>query len=231
MRIDLFFGAGGAYFGLPKPQYAILNDLDDDVFNLYMVIKSNPDELHQALEQMPVSSSLLKHWKANQETDPIQKALRFVFLSNFSLLGKGDTLRLGFSDPKKVVLSDVKKTFTELGNAKITNYDFREVIPKVEFSDRVCRKSKAFVYLDPVYLETSYTYKVPKWTKDDTIDCLDIMASSGIKCAMSEFDHPLVLEEANRRGFRVIPIVERRNINNRRCEILIANYDNDLTIW
>lgn len=38
MRIELFFGAGGAFFNMPKAKYNILNDYDDDVTNLYELL-------------------------------------------------------------------------------------------------------------------------------------------------------------------------------------------------
>ena len=50
------------------------------------------------------------------------------------------------------------------------------------------------------------------------------MSNEGIPAAMSEFDHPFILSEAKKRGFKVIPIKERQNIKNRRIEILVTNY-------
>ena len=225
MRIDLFFGAGGAFFGLPKPQYAILNDLDDDVINLYFIIQQRRDDFISEFLKLPISSSLVKYWKKNHETDPLKKALRFILLSNFTYLGKGDTLRLGLYDQKKVMISKIDQVFLELANVKLCCYDFRDVISKIEFSDRVCRKEKAFLFLDPIYLDSEHTYKVPKWKEKDTIDCLDLMISSGIKSAMCEFNHPTVVEQSKKRGLNVIPIKERRNIKKRSAEILITNYN------
>lgn len=63
MRIELFFGAGGSYFYLPKPKYAILNDLDDDVYNLYKVILNNKEELIHQVKLMPITENLVKYWK------------------------------------------------------------------------------------------------------------------------------------------------------------------------
>jgi len=226
MRIDLFFGAGGAFFGLPKPQYSILNDLDDDVTNFYFIIQERKEEFIYEFLKMPISSSLVRYWKNHQETDPLKKALRFTLLSNFTYLGKGDTLRLGLSDQKKVMIQKIDQVFLELQSAKLCNYDFREVIPKIEFADRISRKEKAFVFMDPVYLDSNHTYKVPKWKKDDTLDCLDLMITCGIRAAMCEFDHPIVIEESKKRGLNIIPIKERRNIKKRSTEILITNYNN-----
>ena len=228
MRIELFFGAGGSFFYLPKPQYAILNDLDDDVINLYLMVQNNLEHLRREIELVPVTSSLMVYWKKNLETDPIRKALRFLFLSNFSYMGKGDTLRLGLDNAKKSILKNLNKTFELLQDVKLTSRDFREVLPKISFTKGLNDKEKCFVYLDPIYLGTEHYYKVPNWTKDDSIDCLEIVKNCGIRSAMSEFNHPFIVKEAKARGLNVIGLKDRANIKNRKLEILITNYSNSL---
>ena len=227
MRIELFFGAGGSFFYTPIPRYSILNDYDDDVSNLYLMILDQKKELYEYIRFLPVSSSLLEYWKKNKETDLIKKAVRFLLLSNFTYLGKGDTLRLGVDKCKQSLIDRIQPTFEMLVNSKITSYDFREVLPKVSFQEAVTPKRDSFVYLDPIYLDTVHTYKVPNWNVDDTEDCFKIMAECGVKCAMSEFDHEQVLDFASDYKMNVITIGNRRNIKNERNEILITNYDSN----
>ncbi|MFK5856578.1 MAG: DNA adenine methylase [Bacteroidota bacterium] len=224
MRIELFFGAGGSYFYLPAPKYAILNDFDDDVTNLYKILLDHKFELIHQIKLMPISQSLVKYWKSNLETDPMRKAIRFLLLSNFTYLGKGDTLRLGLDNTKRSLIKNIEPTFLMLQNAKITNDDFRNVIDKISFSETVMKKSDAFVYLDPIYLDTTHFYKVPKWTVNDTEDCFKIMDTCGIPSAMSEFTHESVLDFASDYNMNVIYLKERRNIKDRKIEILITNY-------
>lgn len=184
LRIDLFFGAGGAYFNLPKSQYHILNDLDDDVTNLYLVIKERSEDLRSEIEKLPISASLLRHWKKNQEADPVLKAVRFLLVSNFSFLGKGDMLKMEPGRTKEKLLARITPTLKELGEARISNLDFREVLPTIVFKKDFIDRKDAFIYLDPVYLDTSNIYKVPTWTEKDSFDCFEIMSNSGIRSAM-----------------------------------------------
>lgn len=227
MRVELFFGAGGSYFYLPKPKYAILNDLDDDVYNLYKIILNNKEELIRQIRLMPITESLLKDWKKNIELDPITKAIRFLLLSNFTYLGKGDTLRFGLENVKKNIIKNIEPTFLWLQDATLMNCDFRDVIKKINFSKNVLKKEQTFIYMDPIYLDTIHFYKVPKWTIKDTEDCFKIMANSGIPAAMSEFDNDKVLKLAKEYKMNVIYIKERRNIKKRSVEILITNYKVD----
>src|SRR5690606_4539454 len=122
--------------------------------------------------------------------DPIQKAVRFLLLSNFTYMGKGDTLRAGLDNAKERILGNLDNTFDKLKNVKIMTKDFREVLPAISFTKGINDKAQCFVYLDPIYFETEHYYRVPNWKASDTLDCLDIMVNCGIKCAMSEFDHP-----------------------------------------
>jgi DNA adenine methylase len=160
----------------------------------------------------------------------MKKALRFLLLSNFTYLGKGDTLRLGLDNAKKSLLKNIEPTFLMLSNAKITNTDFRNVISKISFSKKLITRDQAFLYLDPIYLDTTHFYKVPTWSIEDTEDCFKMMKNEGIRAAMSEFDHPSVITLANQYGMNITRLRTRQNINNRRTEILITNYKSELKL-
>ncbi|MEL6837530.1 MAG: DNA adenine methylase [Bacteroidota bacterium] len=224
MRITLFFGAGGIFFNTPLAEHNICNDLDDDVTNLYLVVLHQREALKQQILRMPISASLVRHWKSHWEVDPVLKAVRFLLLSNFTIYGKGHTLKLEVNRTKENLLRAIEPTFRKIQHCMFVNEDFRDVIGKVSFSKKKLTRDEAFLYLDPCYLDREHSYKVPKWKKDDTVDCLDIMANEGIPAAMSEFDHPFVLKEAKRRHFHILPIKRRTNLKRKDNEILITNY-------
>ena len=57
------------------------------------------------------------------------------------------------------------------------------------------------------------------------VDLFDTLQATGCKFAMSEFDNEFILNQAKERGLNVIIIGERKNLKNRRTEILITNYE------
>ena len=126
--VELFFGAGGLFFNKKRAKYNILNDLDDDVFNYWQVLQNNKDELLDMLEMMPISETLMKYWSKNKESDPIKKALRFLFLSNFGLMGKPETLRFEPSNQKKVI---IEKALRDISNCQFMCADFRAALAKL----------------------------------------------------------------------------------------------------
>ncbi len=228
--IEPFFGAGGMFFNKPKAKYNIVNDLDSDVFNLFLVVMNQKEELKQAFYMMPIHSDLLDYWKKNEETEPIKKALRFLFLSNLTVLGKMDTLKYTPRDEsKKQFFKYIDYTFDYLFGAKLNNNDFRKFLKNINFIDVDYGKpsnerKEVLIYADPNYLETINTYN-NTWTESDSNDLFNCLQQTGCKWAMSEFDHPFILEQAKQRGLNIIIIGERQNLKNRRTEILITNYN------
>jgi len=225
--IEPFFGAGGMFFNKPKAKYNIVNDLDSDVFNLFQVVMNQKEELKKAFYMMPIHSDLLKYWKTNKEIDPIKKALRFLFLSNYVLNGNGSTLRVSFTDRYdekfKYYLENTQK---QLFQSRFLNQDFKKFLKSLSFAtDGRNDQLKTLIYCDPPYLGTNDNYS-NSFTKEQSKELFDTLEKTGCKFAMSEFDHPFILEQAKQRGLNVIIIGERQNIKNRRTEILVTNYSN-----
>ena len=228
--IEPFFGAGGMFFNKPKVKYNIVNDLDSDVFNLFQIVSKRLDELKAAFELMPIHSDLLEYWKKNKEKEPIRKALRFLFLSNFTYLGKQDTISMVCGNPKGFLMQNIDNTSKILFDVQFANFDFRKFIKSQSFRDEN-EQSKSFIYADPPYLNTVDKYEMDGWCENDSSDLFDCLINSECKFAMSEFDHPFVLTQAEKRNLNVITIGERKNLKNRRTEILITNYKNHATLF
>lgn len=222
-----FFGAGGMFFNKPKAKYNIMNDIDSDVFNLFQVVSNRKDELIEAFNLMPVHYDLLRYWMKNTETDEIKKALRFIFLSNFTFLGKQDTISFGTENPKSIFLDKINPTFEMIKDVQFYSGDFRKFFNILR--DR--NSEDSFIYADPPYLNTVDKYEMEGWSEQDCTDLFDCLTESGCKFAYSEFDHPFILEQAKQRNLNVITIGERQNLKNRRTEILVTNYRNHATLF
>lgn len=227
--IEPFFGAGGMFFNKPKAKYNIVNDLDSDVYNLFQVVMNQKEELEKAFHMMPIHSDLLDYWKQNEETEPIKKALRFLFLSNFTIMGSGNGIRIGASGGtnKNIVNENLQETFELLKNVQLNNCDFKIFLNSISFDDRKnpTETNESFIYCDPPYLETNDNYS-NRFTEEQSEQLFNTLEETRCKFAMSEFDHSFILEQAKKRGLNVIIIGERQNLKNRRTEILITNYEN-----
>ena len=226
--IEPFFGAGGMFFNKPKAKYNIVNDLDSDVFNLFQVVMNQKEELEKAFYMMPIHSDLLDYWKENEETEPIKKALRFLFLSNLTFMGTGGAMR--YTATKQEYPQNFKKhleeTQSKLFDVHFNNTDCNKFINNISFqTDGRNDEEKTLIYCDPPYLGTNDNYS-NSFTEEQSEQLFNTLEETGCKFAMSEFDHPFILDQAEKRGLNVIIIGERQNLKNRRTEILITNYEN-----
>lgn len=226
--IEPFFGAGGMFFNKPKAHHNILNDVDSDVFNLFQVVSTKKGELIEMFKYLPIHSDLLEYWKENVETCELRKALRFIFLSNFTYLGTGEQIR--YTATKNEYHQKFENALNycseKLYECQFANFDFRDFFKKISFqTDGRNDEAKTLIYADPPYLQTSNNYS-QGFTQQDSFDLFDCLEDSKCKFAMSEFDHPFILEQAEERGLNIIFIGERQNLKNRRTEVLITNYEN-----
>jgi len=228
--IEPFFGAGGMFFKKPKAKYNIVNDIDSDVFNLFMVVVNQKEELEKAFYKMPIHSDLLNYWKKNEETDPIKKALRFLFLSNLTFMGKGTNIQFGIGNTKDFFYFIIDKTYKMINDVKFGNYDCIKFINQLAIGKNDINPTKAFIYCDPPYLNTSNNYS-NSFTKQDSIDLFNCLKKTGCKWAMSEFDNEFILNQAKERNLNITIIGDRSNLKNRRKEILVTNYVKNKTLF
>jgi len=222
--IEPFFGAGGMFFNKPKAKYNIVNDLDSDVFNLFQVVMNQKEELEKAFYIMPIHYDLLDYWKKNKEVDPIKKAIRFLFLSNFVNPLTGDIKQAPYQNHKEVFNKGVMPVFNKLTNVQFNNKDFKIFLSHLYWQPaRPQEKINTFIYCDPPYLGTTDNYS-NSFKETDSNDLFDSLEATKCKFAMSEFNHPFILDQAKKRGLNIIYIGERQNLKNRRIEVLITNY-------
>ena len=83
--VEMFFGAGGMFFNKEKSLHSVCNDLDNDIYNLFNVVRNDKDKLVDTLIKTPIHQTIFKEWYKKEEHDPVWKAVRFLVLSNFSL--------------------------------------------------------------------------------------------------------------------------------------------------
>jgi DNA adenine methylase len=181
------------------------------------------------VELMPINEELFQWWRTNQETEPILKAVRFLMLSNFGYMGISAGMRLIICNTKQVLLKNLKSTLLDLGDTKTTNKDFRKAITSISWVHET-DKDKAFMYLDPPYLGTTDNYS-HLFIEQDSADLFKIAVESNIRFAMSEFNHPFILQQAADYKLNVINLGERRTMGSRQTEILVTNYSLGNTLF
>jgi DNA adenine methylase len=213
---------------------AIVNDLDNEVVTLWYVLRDEKQALIDALLITPSHANIFEYFRNTTPESPVWKAVRLLYLSNFSFLGGGDTFRISGRGHDREILVTRLREFCErdLNRMQFLSCDFREVLGKVALrtyeSEPWRGKNErltCFVYADPPYLGrdgNGYT----GFTEGDLRDLLTMLVDSGLRFAVSEFASPDVLRIlADFRDVTTFTLGERRALNNRNTEILIVNYE------
>ena len=94
--MEMFFGAGGMYFNKPKAKYNFVNDLDDDVYNVFRQLIDNTDELVDMIKTAPITERQFKEWgKGQREIRKTPKG----YVDNLKTISKNDVSRWSSAIP------------------------------------------------------------------------------------------------------------------------------------
>lgn len=148
-----FVGMGGVYFRRRKrPKGEIVNDINQDIANLFRCVQNHPDAVAEGLRWMLTSRAEVARQRAMDParlTD-IQRAVRYVYLQRHAFAGnpRKSGLSINKESPAKMnggkLLELIARAHRRLSRASI------ECLPWREFVDRYDRPTTLF-YVDPPY--------------------------------------------------------------------------------
>jgi len=149
--IEVFAGGLSMFFRKHKVEWNVLNDIDNNIVNLYMCVIKKHDELVENLFWLPKSRKLfldfreeIKENKKIEIPDPIQAA-KYFYCIRYSFNKLVHTPFSMNKDMNKDWDKEFKYSKRFLGNATIENLDFETL-----FSKYIPREGD-FWYLDPPY--------------------------------------------------------------------------------
>ena len=185
-----FVGGGSVFFAKPKAEKNWLNDIDDELINVYktisnfetrkkLIYKVNKETAtrtrHQEIKNMSVKSQL-------------GSAFKYFYLNRTSFSGKMRNPVWGYLPKRSVPPERWHERITPCGgkleNVKITCKDFASVINM----GRV-RGKPVLMYVDPPYFpnKTNQHYK-NNFTEDDHLRLANILKTTGHKFFMTYDD-------------------------------------------
>jgi len=239
--IEPFIGGGALFFDL-KPKNAIINDINEELVNVYKTVKDNHLELIEHLKQhintqeyfMKIRS-LDRDRNTYKSLSDLERASRFIFLNRTAFNGlyrvnkKGEfnTSYGKYKNPNIVQEESIKQASKILQNTKIFNKSIFELN---------CFKEGDLVYLDPPYIPLSKTASFKEYSKEGfPLDdqkrlanlCKDLN-SKGINFILSNSYTEDTLGIYS--GFLVQEVLAKRNIASNSVsrkkvkEVLISNF-------
>lgn len=168
--VEVFGGAGWLLFAKERSEWEVLNDLDNNLMNLFEVIKNNPNEFINSFEFTLISRKTFNEYKEIYKNKEYENKIHQAHILYYLLkAGVGASLPdgggCGFGIGKdrsrlrlEQIETDIKNAHNRLLRTTIECRDFREVINSFDSVD-------TFFYLDPPYRNTARSgYPVGKFT-------------------------------------------------------------------
>ena len=236
-----FIGGGALFFEL-QPDHAYISDMNEELINLYSVVRNSVDELIEDLSKHEISKEYFLEIRNIDRTEEysklsnVERASRFIYLNRTCFNGmyrvnsKGEfNVPFGnYKNPRIIDENNLLNCSELLKKTEIKCADFSEIIHKVQKGD--------FVYFDPPYVPLNETSSFTSYTKDGfdidmqfkLRDVCDELDSMGIKFMLSNSDTKLVNElYAN---YEIKKVFASRQINanangrGKITEVLVRNY-------
>ena len=221
--VEPFIGGGAVLFHL-QPRTAIINDFNDELINVYNVIKNSLNELIVDLKTHENNADYFYQIRSLDRTNdfksltPVQRASRVIYLNKTCFNGLYRVNNAGefnapfgrYKNPNIVnepTLKAVNK-YLNSNNVILRNGDYADIFPEIN--------ENSFVYLDPPYHPISESsnftgYVQGGWNIYDQIDlktACDELHKRGVKFLLSnssaEFikdlykDYKITIVKANR---------------------------------
>lgn len=209
-----FLGGGAVFFELQQRgliQEAVLNDYNEELFNLYQVVQQKPLSLAQNLNDVRFENSAENHqnirgWDREKDWTKkhsnLERATRFIFLNRTSFNGlwrvnakNQFNVPFGrYKSPGFPTSLQLQEASSALRHATLLQGDF----------ERACKDAKAgdFVYFDPPYIPlstsssfTSYTdAKFEDGVQERLATLCNDLTQRGVKWMLSNSSAPRAIE-------------------------------------
>ena len=236
-----FIGGGALFFEL-QPENAYISDMNEELINLYSVVRDNVYELISDLNKHEVSKEYFLDIRNIDRTNEykklsnVQRASRFIYLNRTCFNGLYRVNSQGqfnvpfgnYKNPRIVDKSNLLNCSELLKKTEIKCADFSEILTKVKKGD--------FVYFDPPYVPLNETSSFTSYTKDGfdmdmqfkLREVCDELDSMGVMFMLSNSDTKFVNELYS--NYEIKKVFASRAVNanaegrGKITEVLVRNY-------
>lgn len=242
--VEPFIGGGAVLFHL-QPKNAIINDFNEELINVYEVIKNNLEELIEDLKKHKNEPDYFYKIRSLDRNDnfknlsKVERASRVIYLNKTCYNGLYRVNNAGeFNSPfgryknpnivNEPTLKAVSK-YLNSNNIVIRNGDYNDVLKTID--------KNSFVYLDPPYHPISESsnftgYVQGGWDLFDQIrlrEVCDELNAKGIKFLLSNSSAQFIKDQYAKYKIEIVKANRAINSNGANRgeidEVLIKNYE------
>lgn len=222
-----FLGSAAVFLNKEPAYNEIINDLDDDIYNFFKVVRESPEELCRLIDVTPYARTEYSLTYMDEPVSDLERARRFA-VKCWQGFGCGNKYKNGYRrgigdrspNPAKA-WSKLPETIAlaaeRLKNAQIEHKDALELINDL-------KGENTFIYIDPPYLQNTrkkYLYN-HEMTDEQHADLLHIVKESSCKIMISAYETELYNEQL--KNWRKEHKSTTAECSRRRTETIYMNY-------
>lgn len=239
-----FIGGGALFFEL-QPKHAVINDYNEELINVYTVIKENPSELIEDLKKHKNTAEYFYEIRSIDrrphfsDLTNIERASRIIYLNKTCYNGLYRVNNAGeFNSPfgkyknPNIVNEPVIKAVSKYLNSiqiQISNGDYEVILEDIP--------GNSFVYLDPPYHPISESanftgYVQGGWDEEDQLrlrNTCNMLNERGIRFLLSNSASNFIKEIYSEYNIHVVQANRAVNSDSSKRgqvnEFLISNYE------
>lgn len=228
--LEAFFGSGAVLFCKPRSNIETVNDLDDNVTNLFEWIKKDPEQLAHEVYYTPYARKIYEDTYTAVPTDSLEKAVNFLIRMNMGYGYRTNGGKVGWKNdiqgrerayaamswcrlPEQLFL-----VAERLRGVQIENRPAIEVIQRFNYTN-------VLIYLDPPYMpETRHgkQYLHEMYTKESHMELLEVAREHKGFLMISGYDSELYNDML--KNWTRIEIDNYTQTSKKRKEILWMNF-------
>jgi DNA adenine methylase len=238
--VDSFFGGGAEFWAKSKSKYNIINDKNDNLFNLLDVVSHNLNDLLFFIFHTVKSAERFKQWKKLyaskdwKKIDKVERAGIYLYLIFFSVNNDENAMGFSYSRLQTGVSYGSSQMYVRLIRAceklqgvSIFNQDFSWIVKKFNND----KWGTVLFFFDPPYVKTDtglyYKHSAREGEGGMTLhrrlfSCCKEIDEAGNYFFITYDDAPIV--RTMYKGFNIIPFEITYGSNSKTAtEIIVTN--------
>ena len=179
--VEPFLGAGQIFFKKEKHKNEIINDIDNDLINFYLVWKNDKDKLINELKDYPYSKYIrdkfFNEWlQGYKGANDLERAVRYFYILRTGIFGifYDRKFRFAINDTSAYYyyssIKLIEIMYERIKDATILNIDYKKLLTSV-----LKNNEKVMIYCDPPYYGTEAYYKDNTFNFDEHVKLSEIL--------------------------------------------------------